>query len=73
MALFSRRLRQTSAANTQVSVQALVEHVIYMQDTLERRNTELTGQLTELQKQRTRMQQDLQALQDRVKQLEGAE
>lgn len=50
MALFSRRLRQTNAANTQVTLQALVEHVIYMQDALERRDKELSDLLDRLKK-----------------------
>lgn len=50
MALFSRRLRQTNAANTQVTLQALVEHVIYMQDALERRDKELSNLLDRLKK-----------------------
>ena len=50
MAIFSRRLRQTNAANTQVTLQALVEHVIYMQDALERRDKEISDLLEKLKK-----------------------
>lgn len=50
MALFGRRLRQTDAANTQVTLKALVEHVIYMQDTLERRDKEIAKLLGENEK-----------------------
>lgn len=50
MAIFSRRLRQTNAANTQVTLQALVEHVIYMQDALERRDKEISELLDKLKK-----------------------
>ena len=50
MALFSRRLRQTNAANTQVTLKALVEHVIYMQDALERRDKEISDLLEKLKK-----------------------
>lgn len=53
MALFSRRLRQTNAANTQVTLQALVEHVIYMQDALERRDKEISDLLEKLKKEQT--------------------
>lgn len=50
MAIFSRRLRQTHAANTQVTLNALVEHVIYMQDALERRDKEISDLLEKLKK-----------------------
>ena len=50
MALFSRRLRQTNAANTQATLKALVEHVIYMQDALERRDKEISDLLEKLKK-----------------------
>lgn len=53
MAIFSRRLRQTNAANTQVTLQALVEHVIYMQDALERRDKEISDLLDKLKKAQT--------------------
>lgn len=53
MALFSRRLRQTNAANTQVTLKALVEHVIYMQDALERRDKEISDLLEKLKKEQT--------------------
>lgn len=53
MAIFSRRLRQTNAANTQVTLQALVEHVIYMQDALERRDKEISDLLEKLKKAQT--------------------
>lgn len=53
MAIFSRRLRQTNAANTQVTLQALVEHVIYMQDALERRDKEISDLLEKLKKEQT--------------------
>lgn len=51
MALFGRRLRNTQAEGTQVTLQRLVEHVIYMQDTLERRDAEITRKLQEMEKQ----------------------
>ena len=51
MALFGRRLRNTQAANTQVTMQELVQHVIYMQDTLERRDAEITKLLQKQEKQ----------------------
>ena len=53
MAIFSRRLRQTNAANTQITLQALVEHVIYMQDALERRDKEISDLLDKLKKAQT--------------------
>ena len=51
MALFGRRLRNTQAANTQVTLRSLVEHVIYMQDTLERRDAETEKRLQNVEKQ----------------------
>ena len=51
MALFGRRLRNTQAEGTQVTLQRLIEHVIYMQDTLERRDAEITKLLQTQEKQ----------------------
>lgn len=51
MALFGRRLRNTKAEGTQVTQQRLIEHIVYMQDTLERRDAEITRKLQEMEKQ----------------------
>lgn len=51
MALFGRRLRNTQAEGTQVSLKRLIDHVIYMQDTLERRDAAITKKMQELEKQ----------------------